>query len=48
MGSKNKKEYYVDFGSWHINAKDSTDAMKKAQDMIRDGDIPCIDSVDEV
>lgn len=43
-----EKEFYVDFGSWHLNAKNKDEAMKKAEEMIKNGDIPCIDTIGEV
>lgn len=48
MSKNNEKEFYVDFGSWHIHAKSPDEAMAKAMDMIREGEIPCIDSIGEV
>ena len=43
-----EKEFYVDFGSWHIMARDESEAMKKAEQKIMEGDIPCIDTIGEL
>lgn len=42
------KEYYVDFNSWHIEAIDRDDALKKAKKMIDDGEFPEIGGIEEV
>lgn len=41
------KEFYVDFNSWYINARDRDDALKKAKKMLHEGDIPEIGDIQE-
>lgn len=41
-------EFYIDFGSWHIEAKDKEEARAKAIKMLEDGENPPIDVVGEV
>ncbi len=36
------KEFYVDFESWHIKARDKEHAYQKAKDMLKEGEIPKI------
>jgi hypothetical protein len=42
------KEYYIDFGSWHIEAVSPEQAEEKARKMIKEGDVPDIIDVGEV
>lgn len=43
-----QKEFYIDFGSWHIMARDESEAMKKAEKKLIEEDIPPIDKIAEL
>ena len=42
-----EKEYYVDFGSWSITAKDEKEAEEKAKQKLAKGEIPEICNIEE-
>ncbi len=41
------KEFYVDFGSWNITAKDETKVREEVERRIIDGDIPTICNIED-
>ena len=40
------KDYYVDFGSWIVTAESEDKAKAKAEERLKDGEVPPIADID--